>query len=216
MLKIAPSILAADFAGLGDEIRSVSSADYIHFDVMDGVFVPNISFGIPVLESVRAVTDMVLDVHLMITEPVRYVRRFAMAGADIITVHLEADSDENIADAVRAVRDLGKKAGIAIKPGTPCERLFPYLDGLDMALIMTVEPGFGGQGFMDETLPKIARVRGEILRRGLSCDVEVDGGINVATAKRCVDAGANVLVAGSSVFGAVDRDGAIMKLRLKS
>ena len=213
MVKIAPSILSADFSRLGEDILSVSSAEYLHFDVMDGIFVPNISIGIPVLASVRKFTDMTLDVHLMITEPVRYVRRFAENGADIVTFHVEADAPERIAEAIKEVRDCGKKVGLTVKPGTPASALLPYIDELDLALVMTVEPGFGGQKFMADMLPKIEMLRREIDCRGLSCELEVDGGINPDTARLCIDAGADVLVAGSDVFKAADRAARIAQIR---
>ena len=213
MIKIAPSILSADFAKLGEDINSISTADYLHFDVMDGIFVPNISIGIPVLQSVRKYTDMVLDVHLMITEPVRYVERFAEAGADIVVVHLESDTPENITAAVDKIKACGKKAGIAIKPKTPAEELLPYMDKLDLALVMTVEPGFGGQKFMADMMPKVQLLREYINTHGLDCELEVDGGVNLETAAVCINAGANVLVAGSDVFKASDRAARIKQLR---
>jgi len=213
MVKIAASVLAADFAGLGDEIKSVSTSDYIHFDVMDGLFVPNISFGIPVLRSVRKVTDMILDVHLMIDSPSRYINKFADEGADIITFHAEAEEPENINNVIDTIHKLGKKAGISISPGTPAETLLPYIDSLDLVLVMTVEPGYGGQKFMKETLSKISLLRSVIDEHGINCELEVDGGINAETAKLCVKAGANVLVAGVYVFDSVDRAAQIAKLR---
>lgn len=213
MTKIAPSILSADFAVLGSEIASIRSADYLHFDVMDGVFVPNLSIGIPVLESVRKVTDMTLDVHLMIDRPVRYVKRFADAGADIVVFHLEADEPQNTLEAIRIVKECGKKVGLALKPKTPASALIPYLSRLDMVLVMTVEPGFGGQAFMEDQMEKVTAIRKMITNTGLVCDVEVDGGINRKTAPVCVKAGANVLAAGSSVFGEKDRAAAIRELR---
>lgn len=213
MTKIAPSILSADFSKLGQDIDSIKTADYLHFDVMDGIFVPNISIGIPVLESVRKYTDMVLDVHLMITEPVRYVERFADAGADIVVFHVEADTPENIALAVEKVKAKGKKVGIAIKPKTPAEELLPYINKLDLALVMTVEPGFGGQKFMADMMPKVEFLRKYIDDNGLACELEVDGGVNPETAAVCRKAGANVLVAGSDVFKASDRAARIKVLR---
>jgi len=212
-IKVAPSILSADFTKLGDEIRSVLGADYLHFDVMDGVFVPNISFGTVVLESIRRITDMTLDVHLMITSPARYTARFAKAGADIVVFHIEAETRENTISAIDELRNLGKKAGLSIKPGTPVDALIPYLEMIDMVLIMTVEPGFGGQKFMPEMISKIAQVHREVNDRKLSCEIEVDGGINPETAKLCIEAGANVLVAGSDIFGASDREARISQLR---
>lgn len=213
MIKIAPSILSADFSKLGEEIMSVSSADYLHFDVMDGSFVPNISFGLPVLADVRKVTDMVLDVHLMIERPLRYARRFAEAGADIVVFHQEADTPENIVEAIAQVKAAGKKVGLSIKPATPADVLAPYIKDLDMVLVMTVEPGFGGQSFMEDMMPKVRKVRSMIEEAGIECDVEVDGGINPTTAKICTEAGANVLVAGSTVFNAADRAAIIKELR---
>ena len=213
MTKIAPSILSADFACLGQEIRSIETADYLHFDVMDGLFVPNISIGIPVLESVRKITDMTLDVHLMIDRPHRYVERFADAGADLVVFHLEADAQEDIRDALRAVRARGKRAGLAVKPATPAKDLIPYLSELDLALVMTVEPGFGGQRFMEDMLPKVELLRKTVDREGLPCEIEVDGGVNPATAALCRAAGADVLVAGSDVFRAADRAARIAQLR---
>ena len=213
MVKIAPSILSADYSKLGEEIISVSRADYLHFDVMDGVFVPNISIGLPVLESVRKITDMTLDVHLMITQPYRFTARFAEAGADIVVFHVEAETPDNTNKALREISDLGKKAGLSVKPNTSAQELIPYIDRLDMILVMTVEPGFGGQKFMPEMLPKISELREYIDKNGLKCDIEVDGGINLETAKLCVDAGANVLVAGSDIFNKSDRAARIAELR---
>jgi len=213
MIKIAPSILSADFAKLGNEIESVKSADYLHLDVMDGVFVPNISFGIPVLESVRKVTDMTLDTHLMISSPARFTARFAQAGADIVVFHVEAEASENTAAAIEELHKLGKKAGLSVKPGTPGEALTQYIDTLDIVLVMTVEPGFGGQKFISAMLPKITQLRRLIDSRRPDCELEVDGGINLETAKMCVNAGANVLVAGNDIFRATDRETQIASLR---
>lgn len=213
MLKIAPSILSADFARLGEEIRSIETADYLHFDVMDGLFVPNISIGIPVLQSVRKITDMVLDVHLMITDPLRYVSDFLSAGADILVFHIESQAPDKTYETIRRVRAQGARVGLSLRPKTPWYILLPYLDELDLVLVMTVEPGFGGQAFMEDQLPKIAALRREIDRRGLKCELEVDGGINPDTARLCVEAGADVLVAGSAVFKAQDRAAMIASLR---
>ena len=213
MLKVAPSILAADFSRLGEEIESISSADYLHFDVMDGVFVPNISVGLPVLESIRNYTDMTFDVHLMITEPSRYVSRFAEAGGDIIVFHVEAESPGNISSTIDEIHRLGKRVGLSLKPDTPAQALCQYIGVLDMVLVMTVEPGFGGQGFISAMLPKISQLRSLINNNRPGCELEVDGGINPATAKLCVEAGANVLVAGSDVFGSRDRNARIAELR---
>ena len=213
MVKIAPSILMADFTRLGEEIDSVKSADYLHFDVMDGMFVPNISIGLPVLESVRKKTDMTLDVHLMIASPARYTARFAEVGADIVVFHVEAETAENTASAIDELHNLGKKAGLSVKPNTPPEALAPYIGVLDVVLVMTVEPGFGGQQFMPAMLPKIAELRRMINSIGSPCEIEVDGGINLETSKLCVEAGADILVAGSDIFRAPDRPAHIAALR---
>jgi len=213
VIKIAPSILSADFARLGREVEAVRSADYIHFDVMDGAFVPNISFGIPVLKSVRAMTDMFLDVHLMIEKPARYIDAFARAGADLLSVHLEADGPAGIADALRAMEANGVKKAVALRPITAARAILPYLEQLDLVLVMTVEPGFGGQAFMESQLDTIREVRALIDRCNPACELEVDGGIAPGTAPLAVEAGANVLVAGSAVYGAPDRAAAIAALR---
>ena len=213
MIKVSPSVLAADFAKLGEEIDSVKSADYLHFDVMDGVFVPNISIGLPVLESARRITGMTFDVHLMITSPARYTSRFAQAGADIVVFHVEAETHENIIAAIDELHRKNKKAGLSVKPGTPAEALAPYIAMLDLVLVMTVEPGFGGQQFLSGMLPKIAELRRIVDSRRLNCEIEVDGGINPETAKLCVQAGADVLVAGYDIFNAPDRAVRIAQLR---
>jgi len=212
-IKIAPSILSADFTILGKEIKSVSKADYLHFDVMDGMFVNNISVGLPVLDSVRKITKMTLDVHLMIESPLRYVTKFAEHGADIITFHVEAESYGNTMKAIKEIHEAGKKAGLSIKPGSPPEAVLPFIEKLDLVLVMTVEPGFGGQRFLTESLAKISQLRYIIDSKGLNCEIEVDGGINIETAKLCVEAGANVLVAGEDIFKAPDRAAKIAELR---
>ena len=197
---LAPSMLSADFKILGEQLKQTeeAGAQYIHFDVMDGIFVPSISFGMPVLSSVKGATDQVLDVHLMVTEPVRYVKEFASCGADIITVHLEACEDlEATVDAIHAC---GVRAGISIKPGTPVEELVPYLDQADMFLIMSVEPGFGGQAFIPESLERIRQLRELLDERGLKKDLEVDGGIYHSNVAEVLEAGANVIVSGSGVY----------------
>ena len=213
MIKIAPSILSADFANLERDIKKISAADYLHVDVMDGAFVPNITIGMPAVRSIRGCTDMFLDVHLMIDKPVRYVEAFAKAGADLLTVHLEADHPTRIAEALRIAGEHGVKRAVALRPITKAEAVLPYIDLLDMVLVMTVEPGFGGQSFMDSQLETVRRVRAIIEQYNPACELEVDGGINPATAPLAVAAGANVLVAGSAVYGAADIPAAIAALR---
>lgn len=197
---LSPSILAADFAELGKQIEEAdrAGADYIHIDVMDGCFVPSISFGMPVISSVRKVTQKPFDVHLMIVDPIRYVETFAKCGADIITVHFEACKD--VKETLDAIHASGCRAGLSVKPGTPTSELFPFLDSVDMVLIMTVEPGFGGQKFIDYTLDKIREIRREINSRGVAVDVEIDGGVTRENIDTILEAGANVIVAGSAVF----------------
>lgn len=205
MVKVAPSILSADFIRLGEDIRSIESADLLHFDVMDGVFVPNLSFGLPVIKCVRSFTKMRLDVHLMIVRPLGLVEKFVDKGADIVTFHVEADEPERIRRALELVKSRGKRAGLSVKPATPVSALEPYAELLDNILIMSVEPGFGGQSFMTDALHKIEQARALADRLGTGCEVEVDGGINRDTARLCESAGATVLVAGSDVFKAPDR-----------
>ena len=214
MAMVSPSILSADFAHLGSDCRAVldAGAQMLHYDVMDGHFVPNISFGVPVLKSLhKALPDAFYDVHLMIDDPLTYAEPFAKAGASLITFHLECGCDT--AATLARIKALGCKTGLSVKPHTSVQALFPYLDQLDLALVMSVEPGFGGQKFMPMALDKIRALREEIDRRGLSCLVEVDGGVDAVTGPACVEAGADVLVAGSAVFGAADPATAVAGLK---
>ena len=213
MIKIAPSILSADFANLQRDIEKISAADYVHVDVMDGIFVPNISIGIPVVQSIRPTTTLPLDVHLMIDRPVRYVEQFCDAGADIVTCHVEADSEENIHEALRLIHAKGKRAGVVVKPKTPAEAVLPFINEVEMILVMTVEPGFGGQSFMADMMPKVSAIRGYISEMNPGCELEVDGGVGPKTFRTCIEAGADVLVAGSAVYGAPDIPARIAELR---
>ena len=209
MIKVSPSVLACDLSKLLEEVNSIESAgaDMVHIDVMDGMFVTNISFGLPVIASLRKNSGMFFDVHLMIEKPERYIPRFIEAGADLVTFHYEATEDREA--CLDTIRSYGKMAGISVKPGTPIEVVYPLLDKCDLVLVMTVEPGYGGQAFMPETLEKIEKLKAEIDRRGLEIDIQVDGGINEETAVLVKNAGANNLVAGSYVFKAKDRKTAI-------
>ena len=207
MAKAAPSILAADFVNLERDIHDIekSGADWIHVDVMDGSFVPNFSFGLPALKAIRDVTDMTLDVHLMIEKPIRYVERFVAAGADWLTIHIEADSQENTIKALKRIRSMGCKAGISLKPGTQAEEAEPYLSLCDLILVMTVEPGFGGQKFKEDMMPKLRSLRSRLDEVNPSCVLSVDGGVDRNTAPICKANGAGVLVTGSAYFKAADR-----------
>ncbi|MCI5953929.1 MAG: ribulose-phosphate 3-epimerase [Lachnospiraceae bacterium] len=197
---LSPSILSADFCKLGEQIKEVelAGAKYLHIDVMDGIFVPSISYGMPVIRSIRKCSDIFFDVHLMIDRPERYLKEFAESGADLINFHLEATED--VKGTIAKIRGLGKKVGITMKPGTPAEAVKPYLELVDMVLVMTVEPGFGGQKLMPECLDKVKEIRKMITDRGLNADIEVDGGINVDNVELALESGANVIVAGSAVF----------------
>ncbi len=210
---VSASVLSADMLNLKSEISKITDAgvDMLHFDVMDGVFVPNITYGLPVLEQVRKATDITLDVHLMITDPIKYVRRFVQCGADIISFHIESKS--NTLETVKAIKSAGAKAAIAIKPDTPIENVYEYLPYLDMVLVMTVEPGFGGQGFIYDTVKKISAVKNKIVSLGLHTDIQVDGGINDETAEIVKSAGANVLVSGSWLFKSENMQESVEKLR---
>ena len=206
MIKVSPSILSADFVNLERDIRALTpaGADYVHVDVMDGIFVPNITIGIPVVAAIRRITDLPLDVHLMIDRPIRYVDDFCKAGSDILTIHTEADTEENTLNALKRIRENGVKAAISVKPKTSAEAVLPFLPFCDLILVMTVEPGFGGQSFMEDMMPKLKKIREYIDAQNPSCELEVDGGVNKETAMLCRENGANVLVAGSAYFKASD------------
>ncbi|MES9682836.1 MULTISPECIES: ribulose-phosphate 3-epimerase [Bacillaceae] len=213
MVKIAPSILSANFAKLGEEILDVErgGADYIHVDVMDGHFVPNITIGPLIVEAIRPVTKLPLDVHLMIEKPDQYIEQFVKAGADIITVHVEACT--HLHRTIQTIKSFGIKAGVVLNPATPVSTIEQIIDDVDMVLLMTVNPGFGGQKFIQSVVPKIKQVANLIKERNLSVEIEIDGGVDEHTAKICIEAGATVLVAGSAVYNKEDRKEAIAKIR---
>ena len=215
MIKVSPSILSADFVNLERDIRALSpaGADFVHVDVMDGLFVPNITIGIPVVAAIRKITELPLDVHLMIDRPIRYVDDFCKAGSDILTVHVEADTEENTLAALKRIRENGVRAAISVKPKTPAEAVLPFLPYCDLILVMTVEPGFGGQSFMEDMMPKLRKIRTFIDAQKPDCELEVDGGINEITARICRAHGANVLVAGSAYFKHPDKKEFVRKLK---
>lgn len=213
MVKISPSILSCDYGIMAEELKNMENcgADYMHIDVMDGHFVPNITLGAPVVKCIRKSTSVPFDVHLMISEPLKYIDAFCDAGADIISFHVESDSD--IDETIEKILSRGVKASLTVKPATPIETVFPYLDKLSMVLIMTVEPGFGGQSFMEDMMGKVTALRREIKKRNLDIEIEVDGGINEKTIAVAAKAGADVFVSGNALFGSDDRKGTLQKFK---
>lgn len=216
MIKISPSILSSDYGNLSSELKRMEAcgADMLHIDVMDGHFVPNITLGAPIVKCIRKSSTLPFDVHLMISDPYKYIPDFVNAGSDIITFHAEADSD--IEKTIDLILASGKKAGLSVKPKTPVEAVYPYLDKLSMVLVMTVEPGFGGQSFMEDMMPKVSAVRSEIDRRGLDVDIQVDGGINKDTISIAAKAGANVLVSGNAIFSSDDAEKTIADFKARA
>ncbi len=213
MMKISPSILSCDYGKIAEELQNMEQcgADYMHIDVMDGHFVPNITLGAPVVKCIKKATKVPFDVHLMISNPIDYIDDFAKAGADIITFHTESNSP--IGETIDKILSYGIKASLTVKPKTPVEEILPYLDKLSMVLVMTVEPGFGGQSFMEDMMPKVARLREEINARSLDCEIEVDGGINESTIAIAAKAGADVFVSGNAIFSSPDRKATIEKFK---
>ena len=207
MALISPSILSADYMHFHEDMDATKAAGakWLHVDIMDGHFVPNLSFGYSWVKAMRKITDLVLDVHLMIDTPIKYAEEFCKAGADYLTVHVEADTEENILKTIDLIRSLGVKPGVVVKPKTPAEAVLPFIDKVDMILVMTVEPGFGGQKFMADMMPKLKQLRHMIEERNPGCHLEVDGGVDLVTAQVCKENGADVLVAGSALYGAADR-----------